>query len=245
MPSAKRWPLCLHRSRLWRWWRCVLLFLCLCPLVLLWSQDGVQRIAFLAGAELHDAFVLDVLDEPFQDLASQVGAGHLAAAEEDGRFDLVAFSEEAQHVIPLGFVIVIVHIDAELHFLDHDLLLMLLGFALLLFLLVQEFPVVHDAANGGLSGGRDFNQVQVLFAGHLERFVGRQDPDLVAFVIDHADFARANAIVGADKALIDTILRTLPAESGVKIIAWALRASNDGRICIQRGHGPAYWAKRS
>ena len=70
-------------------------------------------------------------------------------------------------MILLRFVIVIVHVNAELHFLDHDLLLMLLGLALFLLLLVQEFPVIHDAANRGLSGGRDFNQVQVLFASHF------------------------------------------------------------------------------
>jgi hypothetical protein len=32
---------------------------------------------------------------------------------------------------------------------------------------------------------------------------------LVAFVINHADFARPNAIIGADKTFIDTILRAL------------------------------------
>jgi hypothetical protein len=32
---------------------------------------------------------------------------------------------------------------------------------------------------------------------------------LIAFVINHPDFPRPNAIIGADKAFIDTILRQL------------------------------------
>jgi hypothetical protein len=79
-----------------------------------------------------------------------------------------------------------------------------------------------------LRGGRNFYQVQVLFSRHLERFEGGQDSDLVALVIDHANFACADAVVGADKAFIDTILRTLPAESGVKIIAWWLTPLAEG-----------------
>ena len=136
-------------------------------------------------------------------------ARHFSSAEEDGRFDLVAFIQKAQHVVLLGLVVVIVHINAELHFFDRDRLLMLLGFALFLFLLVQEFPVVHDAANGRLRGGRNLNQIQVLFAGYLERFVRRQDSNLAAFIINHANFAGADALVGADKTFIDTILRAL------------------------------------
>jgi hypothetical protein len=54
-----------------------------------------------------------------------------------------------------------------------------------------------------LRGGRDLNQVQILFAGHLERFEGRQNPDLIAFIINHANFACADALICADKTLID------------------------------------------
>jgi hypothetical protein len=104
---------------------------------------------------------------------------------------------------------------------------MLLGLALLLLLLVQEFPVVHDAADGRLRGGRDLNQVQILLAGHLERFERRQDADLIPFVVNHPDFAGAYAVVGADKPFIDTILRAVPAETRGKIIAWVLRSLGD------------------
>ncbi len=86
---------------------------------------------------------------------------------------------------------------------------MLLGFALFLFLLIEILPVVHDAAHGRLRGGRNLNQIQILFAGFFEGFVRRHDAKLLPIVINHADFARPNAIVGADKAFIDTVLRAL------------------------------------
>src|SRR6202142_2852 len=154
----------------------------LLPRILLRRQDSMQSVTFLAGAELYDALAFYVFDQALQNLASQVGAGHFAATEKNRRLDLVAFVQEAQHVILLGLVIMVVHIDAELYFLDRDRLLVLLGLALLLFLLVQEFPIVHDAAYGRSRGGRNLNQVQVFLAGHLELFEGRHYPNLFAFV---------------------------------------------------------------
>jgi len=104
---------------------------------------------------------------------------------------------------------VVIHIDAELDLFYGDRLLVLLGFALFLFLLVEILPVIHDAAYGRLRGGRNLNQVQIFFAGFADRFVRRQNPELVAFVINHANFTRSNAIVDADKTLVDTVLRAL------------------------------------
>src|SRR5437660_5077848 len=176
---------------------------------LLRRQDRVQCVAFLPRTKLHNAVRFHVLNQPLQNLASQAGAGHFAATEKDGRLDLVALIQEAQYVILLGLVIVVVHVDAEFDLFYGDRFLMLLGFALFLFLLVEILPVVHDAAHGRLRGGRNLNQVQILFAGFLEGFVGRHDAKLLPVVINHADFARPNAIVGADKTFIDTVLRAL------------------------------------
>src|SRR5215470_6909396 len=168
-----------------------------------WRQNRVQRVALLPRAKLDDPLVADVLYEPFQNLASQAGARHLASAEEDRGFDLVALAQKTQHVVLLGLVVVIVHVDAELHFLDRNRLLVLLGLALFLLLLVQEFPVIHDAANRRLRCGGNLYQVEVTFAGHLERFERRQDADLLAFIVNHANFARANTLICTDKSLID------------------------------------------
>src|SRR6266566_5137326 len=171
------------------------------------SQDGVQGVAFLSRPELDNTALANIFDQPFQNLPPQPGARHLASAKKNRRLDLIAFIQKTQHVVFLGLVVVIVHVNAELHFLDRDRLLVLLGFAFLFFLLIEKLPIVHDAANRRLRGGGNLYQVQILFAGHLERFMRRHDADLLALIANHADFACTDALVCADKTLVDTNLR--------------------------------------
>ena len=104
----------------------------------------------------------------------------------------------------LGLIIVLVHVDAKLNFFNGDGFLVLLGLALFLFLLVQKFPVIHDAAHRRLRGGRNLDQIQIFEPGHLERFKRRQDANLIAFVVNYADFAGANTLISANKTFIDT-----------------------------------------
>src|SRR5260370_38603889 len=69
-------------------------------------QNQMQRVAFLPWTELHQTFLVNVLDQTFQNLAAQALPRHFASAEEDGRFHLFAFVEEAQYVILFVFVVV-------------------------------------------------------------------------------------------------------------------------------------------
>src|SRR6202041_538466 len=174
---------------------------------LLRCENRVQRIALLPRPELHYALRFHVLNQPLQNLPPQPGPRHFTAAEKYRGLYFVALIQEAKHVVLLGLVIVVVHIDAELDLFYGDRLLVLLGFALFFLLLVEILPVVHDAAHGRLRGGRNLNQVQILFAGFFDGFERRHDAKLLPFVINHADFARPDAIIGADKTFIDTILR--------------------------------------
>src|SRR5207302_1447421 len=89
---------------------------------------------------------------------------------------------------------------------NDDDLLMFLCLPFLFFLLVEELAVIHDAADRRLRGGRNLHQVEVLLPGLFERLKWRHDADLVALVVNHANFARANAFIRADKTLIDTVL---------------------------------------
>src|SRR5450631_1886036 len=176
---------------------------------LLRRQDRVQRVALLPRAELHDTVWFHVFNQTFQNLAAQAGAGHFASAKKNRRLDLVALIQKTKHMILFRLVIVVVHVDAELDLFYGDRLLVLLGFALFLFLLVEILPIVHDAAHGRLRGRRNLNQVQILFAGFFDRFVRRHDAKLLPVVVNHADFARPDTIVRADKTFIDTVLRAL------------------------------------
>jgi hypothetical protein len=60
-----------------------------------------------------------------------------------------------------------------------------------------------------LRGRRNLDQIQIFLAGFLKRFVGRHNAQLRSFIVDHANFARANAVIGADKTFVDTVLRAL------------------------------------
>ena len=167
----------------------------------------MQRIAFLSRPELHNPALADVFNQALQNPSSQTGAGHLASTKKDCRLDLVTFVQKTQNVVLLGLVIVIIHVDAELYFFDGDRLLVLLGLAFFLFLLIEKFPIIHNAANRRLRCGGNLYQIEILFAGHLERFKRGHDADLLAFIANHADFARPNTIICADKPFIDTNLQ--------------------------------------
>jgi hypothetical protein len=168
-----------------------------------WGQDCMQRIAFHSGTEFDDGAVTDFFEQAFQHLSSQIGMRHFASAEEDSGFYLVSLLEEAQHVILLERVVVLVDVDAELYFLDGDDFLVLLGRALLLFLLVQELAVVLDAADWRGCAGGDFHQIKASFAGNFERFKRLHDAELGSVFADYTDFAGANTLIGADKTLVD------------------------------------------
>ena len=169
----------------------------------------MQRISFLPRTELNNAFRLDVLNQPLQNLAAESRARHLTSTEENCCLYLIALIQEAQYVILFRLVIVVIHVDAELDLFYGDRLLMLLGFALFLLLLVEILPVIHDSAYGRLRGGRNLNQVQTFFAGFFDRFVWRHNPEHIAVIVNHANFAGPNAVIDADKTFVDTVLRAL------------------------------------
>jgi len=171
----------------------------------------VQRVAFHPWTELNYRALADFVQQALEDLASQIGMGHFAAAEEDGGLYLVALFQEAQYVVLFELVVVLVHVDAELYFLDGDYLLVLFCRALLLFLFVQELAVILNAADRRIRRRRDLYQVVSTLAGDLEGFKGLHYTKLSAVFVDYTDFAGANSLIGTDstaaKTFIDTFLR--------------------------------------
>ena len=116
-------------------------------------KDGVEDGSFHARHELDDCDVTDVLDEPVDDLVSEIAVGHLTSAETEAGFHLVAALQEFDCLIFLGLVIVVVHRDGEFNFLDDDDLLLFARGALGLVLLVKKAAVVLNAADGWDGGG--------------------------------------------------------------------------------------------
>ena len=73
----------------------------------------MHGITFHARPELHNAFIAYFLNQPLQHVPAQILVGHFAPPEPQAGFYLVSFSEKAQHVVPLGDVVVLVYVDAE------------------------------------------------------------------------------------------------------------------------------------
>jgi hypothetical protein len=172
-------------------------------------EDRVQRVAFHPRTKLHDGAVPDLFQQALEYLSSQIGMGHLATSEEDCSLHLVALLKEAQHVVLFELVVVLVHVDAELDFLDVDDLLVLLGRAFLLFFFVEKLAVILNATDRRIGRRGNLYQVESSFAGNFERLKRLQDAKLGSVFVNHTDFAGANALIGADKTLVDTFLRRI------------------------------------
>jgi hypothetical protein len=132
-----------------------------------WCENGVQNGAFHARHEFHNASVTDVLNEPVDDVVAEITMGHLTATETQARLDLVALSEEADSLVLLGLVVVLVDSYAELDFFNCDDFLLLTGGSLALFLFVEIAAVVLNAAHRWDGVGRDLDEVKAALPGNL------------------------------------------------------------------------------
>ena len=159
----------------------------------------MQRGAFHARHELYGAGFADIHDEAIDDLVAEITMRHLATLEAQAGLHLVAIAEEAHSLILLGLVVVLVDGDRELDFLDDDDLLLLTCGAVTLVFLVEVLAVVLDLADGRDGVRRDLDEIERLFASHLQGFKGSHDAKLFAVFVDHADFACTDTFVGADK----------------------------------------------
>src|SRR5690606_1618902 len=143
-----------------------------------------------------DAFAEVGLD-PRRHFAAQLLVAHLAATEADVDLDLVAFLQEATHLAQLDLVVALVGHGAELHFLDLDLLGLLLGLVGLFLQVELELAEVHDLADRRIRVGLDLHQVQAFVLGHLQGFVARQHADHLTVGPDHAYAGHADFAVAA------------------------------------------------
>src|SRR3954467_1229615 len=158
-------------------------------------QDRVHLVAFLARHRFRHRLVRQVVDQPLEDAAPDLGMRHFTAAEEDRRLDLVAVREEALDVLLLELVVVLVDLRAELDFLDLDDLLVLLRRPRALLLLVLIAPEVHDAAEGRDRGRRDLDEVEPFPPRDGHRVRRWHDPELCAVLVDDANFTDPDAFV--------------------------------------------------
>src|SRR5262249_31526942 len=158
-------------------------------------QDRVHLVAFLARRRFGDGDVSELVNQPFEDPAPDLGVRHLAPAEEDRRLHLVPVREEALDVLLLELVVVLVHLRPELDFLDLDDFLVLFRRPRALLLLVLIAPEVHDAADRRYRRGGDFHEVEPLLPRDGQRLRRRHDPELCSVLVDDSDFPDSDAFV--------------------------------------------------
>src|SRR5689334_4163168 len=125
----------------------------------------------------------------------------LSAAEEHRDLHPMPFTEEVADVVHLEGDVVHARLRAHLHFLQLARGALLAGLLRLLLLRVAVLPVVHDATDGRVGGGRDLDQVELLRIGDPLRVGRRHHAELAAVGVDHADLACANLLVDADLVL--------------------------------------------
>jgi hypothetical protein len=101
-------------------------------------------------------------------------------------------------VLLLELVIVFVDLRPEFDFLDLDHLLVLFGLARALLLLVLIFPEIHDPADRRAGRWGDLDEVEPFLLGDGDGLRRRHDAELLAGVVDHADFPHADSFVDPD-----------------------------------------------
>ena len=123
---------------------------------------------------------------------------HLAAAEKNRGLDLVALGQEALDVLLLELIIVLVDLRPELDLFDVDYFLVFLGLARALLLLILILAEIHDPAHRRYGRGRDLDQVQSFLLGNGQRLRRRHDAELLAVIIDYANFPNPDSFVDAN-----------------------------------------------
>jgi hypothetical protein len=108
---------------------------------------------------------------------------------------------------------VLVHLRSKFDLLHFDHVLVLLGFARALLLLILVLPVVHDPADGRHRRGRDLHQVETFLSGDGERLGRRHDAELLAGVVDYANFPDADAFVDAKPVITPAWTRAIECDN--------------------------------
>src|SRR5215510_5710557 len=164
-----RLVLCFHLGRLGRRRRALLLG----------RQHHHHLPAFQPGELLDHPDRIQILSHPLQQPLAELLVRHLAAAEAQRHFRLVALLQELDQLAELDLVVALVGAGAELDLLDLDLLLLELRLVRLLLLAVAELAVVHQLADRRVRERRDLHQVHVLLFGEAQGLQNRLDAELV------------------------------------------------------------------
>ena len=186
--------------------------LCSSGLVSLGSEDYEHLVSFHSGSRLDFADVRKVSLQSFEDARAELTVRHLASAKPDGGFHFVAILEPLAGMLHAVIVIVIVGAGPELHFLDRDRDLLLLGFVRFLFGLVLELAKIDDPANRRIGVRSNFYEVQPLVASGADGVAHVHHTQLLSFLADDPNFGHSNSFIDTDRRHTP-VIRTLTASA--------------------------------
>ena len=158
-------------------------------------EQREQDVCFHPRPEFHLRVLGDFVQQARHLGAAHVLVSHFAAAMKYHRLHFVPLAEEADDLILPHLKIVLGGGRTELYFLDVRTFLVLFRFMRFFVLLVEELPVVDELADRRHSRRRDFHNVQAGIPRRLHRVEQGHHSKLIPCVVDHADFASANALV--------------------------------------------------
>ena len=167
--------------------------------LLLWREHNKHIHSFEFRPDFHCARLGKVQLELLQQRKAQFFVSNLAPAKVDRGLYLVSLMKQPGGVVLLKLVIVLVGAGPKLYFLNGNESLFGLGLFLFFLLLVLELTEVNYAANRWLSLRRNFDQIKSLPASDLDRLLRRHYAELIAVIIDDADFTNANALIDSNR----------------------------------------------
>ena len=117
-----------------------------------------------------------------------------ASAEEDVCLHFVAFFEELDRVLEFEVIIVVIGLRTETDLLHLLLFLVCFRLFLFLFLRIEEFLVVNDAADRRRSRWSDLDEVKILVIRYFHSLLIRVDT-LLYIVADQANLSHTSDLV--------------------------------------------------
>ena len=157
----------------------------------------------------------DLGQEFLNHLKAVFGMRHFASPEFEGDFDFHVLAQEINSMLNFDAKIVRIDFWAELDFFNFVGVLMLLGFLVALGLFVAKLPVIHEAADGRIGIGGDFDQVNGISPGEVQGVAQTQDAELFAINPNDSYFAGADFPIYPDE------------QTGRRRRTWRKRATQD------------------
>src|SRR5712664_1401758 len=172
---------------------------------LFWRQERNENVAFHA----RHRFDLTVLAD-FAQKARHLGAAHFlvrhfAAAMKNHGANFVPLAEEPDDLVLANLKVMLRGGGTKLYFLElraTAALALLVGFFVLL---VLEFAVIGNLANGRIRRRRNLHQIQTFFTRQTHCFERLHDAQLPTIFVNHPDFASSNPFIDADTVRLPEI----------------------------------------